>query len=586
MRPIAAGRSRIRGTTPRVEAAFGQRGPIRPLRARLSVCRRRAQHARAVGRVARSAGRVAGCRGTSPGAPRHLHAVPLRDASASTAPAKFPPCHAGPSDRAWRSDARRPPLAAARRAHARPAVSFDRARRRCARSGEPEGRFPTNRSSKPIGWRATVLVARLPRSGVLRDDQRLRSFAGRALRADRDPVACSQQRHRDFEWIVLENGPVSRRRRRGARSIVAIRESSASQVTENCLASRARFASVSRRPPAIGWSRSTQTMCSRPMRWRSWPRPSRAGPPISSSRTRTTWSTGAAIAIREARVRSGPQHRELVHLASVARSAAIGALALGAYSDSGRRVCHDWDTSDAIRAGGRGDGARAARALPLAHPCRIAEQYRDAEPRHPGIHARRGRSGIARRGRGLALRDRRVPAFSRRCRMVDSPPADRRSQLCHRGAGRDPGRCRCARARARLLDRQPRRAASATSGDARGLADARRRPSTTTSNALRCSILECRPTSQEWVWEATKWFELQPDTAIVGGRILDDRDVVVDAGSRVERRRHHGALPGSPSSGRRRVCSCAEAADDRGASRGLSRRRSPLPGGRHRGRHA
>jgi hypothetical protein len=35
------------------------------------------------------------------------------------------------------------------------------------------------------------------------------------------------------------------------------------------------------------------------------------------------------------------------------------------------------------------------------------------------------------------------------------------------------------------------------------------------------------------VWEATKWFELQSDVAIVGGRILDDRDFVVDAGSRV-----------------------------------------------------
>ena len=41
--------------------------------------RRRARHARAGGRVARSAGRVAGCGGASPGAARHLHAVPLRD---------------------------------------------------------------------------------------------------------------------------------------------------------------------------------------------------------------------------------------------------------------------------------------------------------------------------------------------------------------------------------------------------------------------------------------------------------------------------------------------------------------------------
>ena len=39
-----------------------------------------------------------------------------------------------------------------------------------------------------------------------------------------------------------------------------------------------------------------------------------------------------------------------------------------------------------------------------------------------------------------------------------------------------------------------------------------------------------RPTSQEWVWEATKWFELQPDTAIVSGRLLDEHDTVLDAG--------------------------------------------------------
>ncbi len=54
-------------------------------------------------------------------------------------------------------------------------------------------------------------------------------------------------------------------------------------------------------------------------------------------------------------------------------------------------------------------------------------------------------------------------------------------------------------------------------------------------NVERIALLDlrCRPTTQEWVWEATKWFELQPDVAIVGGRILDDRDFVVDAGSRV-----------------------------------------------------
>ena len=49
-----------------------------------------------------------------------------------------------------------------------------------------------------------------------------------------------------------------------------------------------------------------------------------------------------------------------------------------------------------------------------------------------------------------------------------------------------------------------------------------------------------RPEGEEWVWEATKWFELQPDTAIVGGRLVDDDGVVVDAGLG---RRGHQVLP-------------------------------------------
>src|SRR4029453_6288464 len=39
-----------------------------------------------------------------------------------------------------------------------------------------------------------------------------------------------------------------------------------------------------------------------------------------------------------------------------------------------------------------------------------------------------------------------------------------------------------------------------------------------------------RPEGEDWLWEAIKWFELQPDTAIVGGRLVDDDGVVVDAG--------------------------------------------------------
>ena len=49
-----------------------------------------------------------------------------------------------------------------------------------------------------------------------------------------------------------------------------------------------------------------------------------------------------------------------------------------------------------------------------------------------------------------------------------------------------------------------------------------------------------RPEGEYWVWEAIKWFELQPDTAIVGGRLVDEHGVVVDAGLG---RRGHQVLP-------------------------------------------
>ena len=49
-----------------------------------------------------------------------------------------------------------------------------------------------------------------------------------------------------------------------------------------------------------------------------------------------------------------------------------------------------------------------------------------------------------------------------------------------------------------------------------------------------------RPEGEDWLWEAIKWFELQPDTAIVGGRLVDDDGVVVDAGLG---RKGHQVLP-------------------------------------------
>jgi hypothetical protein len=49
-----------------------------------------------------------------------------------------------------------------------------------------------------------------------------------------------------------------------------------------------------------------------------------------------------------------------------------------------------------------------------------------------------------------------------------------------------------------------------------------------------------RPEGEDWLWEAIKWFELQPDTVLVGGRLVDDADVVTDAGLA---RRGHQVVP-------------------------------------------
>jgi glycosyltransferase involved in cell wall biosynthesis len=49
-----------------------------------------------------------------------------------------------------------------------------------------------------------------------------------------------------------------------------------------------------------------------------------------------------------------------------------------------------------------------------------------------------------------------------------------------------------------------------------------------------------RPYGEHWLWEATKWFELQRDTAIVGGRLVDEDGIVIDAGLG---RQGHRVLP-------------------------------------------
>ncbi len=267
-------------------------------------------------------------------------------------------------------------------------------------------------------------------------------------------------------------------------------ESSALRVTRTP-ASRARCANASHARRDDSWSRSTQTMCSSPMRWRfSLPR-STASRPISSSRTKIT--SPASACTRRTRgpgsIRSSTWN--LRTSGTCARSAASGRSSSASTTDDGRRVLPRLGHGRPFQRGRPADRACAARALPLAHACRVAEPYRHAESRLRGIDARRGRRGARPPQRRRALRDRRVPCLPRRRRMVDSPPADRRSDFWRRGSGCDRGRCGCARGM-RPASRLP--VTSSRFEDvwtrSRRLAEARRRPSPRrrTDRAARSSM--------------------------------------------------------------------------------------------------
>ena len=303
-----------------------------------------------------------------------------------------------------------------------------------------------------------------------------------------------EQRHADFEWIVLENGPVPDDVAEVLDRIAADPRVQRFACTENagiqgamrqCLARAARRFVVPLDADDVLEPDALEVLAAAIDREQADFVFSDEDH-LTDERVHTPYSRPGFDPVLNL------ESSYIWHLCAFSRERA---LELGVYSNQGAedlpRLGHDCP----FQRGRPADRARAARALPLAHACRIAEQYRHSESRLPGIHARGGRSGARPPRRSRALRDRRVPSFSRRCRMVDSPAAHRRPQLCHRGPGRDPGRCRCARAPARLLDRQPRRAASATSGHARGLADARRRssPQRRTHRAARSRMSSDQP---------------------------------------------------------------------------------------------
>ncbi len=381
-----------------------------------------------------------------------------------------------------------------------------------------------------------------------------------------------EQRHADFEWIVLENGPVPDDVARVLDRIAADHRVQRFACAENagiqgamrqCLARATRrfvipldaddllepdalevlAAAIDREQADFVFSDEDH---------------------LTGERAHTPYSRPGFDPVLNL------ESSYIWHLCAFSRERA---LELGVYSDEGAEYCHDWDTVVRFSEA----GLRIAHVPHVLYHWRThAESQSHTDTQNPGSLAS-------------------MRAWSRGFSPAAAPPSATRSPsslsfeaLSNGGFAAGPSAILTlpswswARPRptwmrlphvpglsiASHVVPVPRRLD--TLSDWRMLGDALPR------NVERIALLDlgCRPTSQEWVWEATKWFELQPDVAIVGGRILDDRDFVVDAGSRVTVGRDGGALQGSPSNGRRRICSCAEAADDRRASRGLSRRRA------------
>ena len=165
------------------------------------------------------------------------------------------------------------------------------------------------------------------------------------------------------------------------------------------------------------------------MRWQVWLPRSTASRPISSSRTKTTCrTTGAHTPFSrpgfDPVLNLGVSY--IWHLCAFRRERA---LALGVYSDHGAEFCHDWDTVVRFAEAGR----------PIVHVPHVLYHWRThaasqshTDTQNPGSIAST-RAVLERAWRGVgapdALRDRRVPAVSRRRRMVDPAPAGRRALL-------------------------------------------------------------------------------------------------------------------------------------------------------------
>ena len=393
-----------------------------------------------------------------------------------------------------------------------------------------------------------------------------------------------EQRHADFEWIVLENGPIRDDVMRVLDRIAADHRVQRFACAENagiqgamrqCLARAARRFVVPLDADDVLEPDALEVLAAA----------------IDREQADFVFSdedhlTGERVHTPYLRPGFDPvlnlESSYIWHLCAFSRERA---LELGVYSDEGAEYCHDWDTIVRFSEA----GLRIAHVPHVLYHWRThAESQSNTDTQNPGsVASMRAvvEAVLARRSAAERYEIAEFPLFRGavewwiRRRPIGDPG------LAVVVLGATQADVDALAHVARPFDRQSRRAGSTTSGHALGLADARRRasPQRRTYCAARSSM------SSDHAGVGVGGDEMVRAPAGRG-----DRGRPHPGRSRLRRRRRlsryrrrdHGALPGSPSNGRRRICSCAEAADDRGASRGLSRRRAPLPGGRHRVRHA
>jgi glycosyltransferase involved in cell wall biosynthesis len=395
--------------------------------------------------------------------------------------------------------------------------------------GEPEGALSYDQALE-----ADRLVrALLPRASSKVSFSILTSVYARTPARFFEQTARSlfEQRHADFEWIVLENGPVPDDVARVLGRIAADDRVQRFSCADNagiqgamrqCLARASRefvipldaddllepdalevlAAAIDREQADFVFSDEDH---------------------LSSERMHTPYSRPGFDPVLNL------ESSYIWHLCAFNRERA---LELGVYSDDGAEYCHDWDTVVRFSEA----GLRIAHVPHVLYHWRThAESQSNTGTQNPGSLASMRavvESVLARRGTAGRYEVAEFPVFRGAVEwwIRRRPIGDPDIAVMVLGATEadvDALRHVPGLSLASHVLPVPRRLD--TLSDWRMLGDALPR------DVARIALLDlrCRPTTPEWVWEAAKWFELQPDVAIVGGRILDDRDCVVDAGSRV-----------------------------------------------------